>query len=521
MLLFAALIFKFPAQEAAKIGLWWITLDWSLRRFLISNRNSTGNYWIFWITQTLLGVQLVFVLVLNGFFGAMPQPTVIAQALSNTNSQEISEFIIAQRELLIKAGMLFLMALAIGRYTEKSICDKSVYSWKAQSVSNKLLVILIISFSALLHFNPTMMRSHPLFHPAVLAYRYVVASQQVERIAQDRLRVDVAKWDPKRTSDIPRTVILVIGESSNRANWGLYGYARDTTRELIHALNEVGGEFVYARRSFSTEAFTLASLKQALVPSFHSSMSGSSQDIPDIFQLAQAAGYETAWLSTQPAGEGWFAAIASSFDYSAFTNSGNWRDSSVTDFSLINELRKQLKRNDRKFKLIVLHTLGQHFFYDQRCPPGKSAYVGVEDVVTEQLRRLGRSSSTIEARNSYDSAIACGAFFLAEVLREARNAPAGREVIVHYFSDHGQEVGHNSDVASHSSVYESGFTIPMWTWSRGSLPDGFEKNIKLPFVLSDLPQLLHSLLAVRSRLYDENHDFSSVYYIPPEEPWSK
>jgi heptose-I-phosphate ethanolaminephosphotransferase len=328
-----------------------------------------------------------------------------------------------------------------------------------------------------------------------------------------------ASWQVRRVDDAPRTVVLVLGESDNRLNWGALGYPRDTTAPLTRALAALPGRAVLFRQGWSAEAFTLPSLRLALTPATLDD-AATWQAVPDITQLAQAAGYQVGWLSNQPAHEGWFAAMAKTAERRRFVNAGNWRDSNATDADLLPPLRDWLAAPPPPHEFIVLHLLGQHFHFRQRCPAGTHPWRDVQDdAVQRTMQAAGRSTAIRQARNDYDDAVQCGASVLGQITTLLHQQRPGRAVDLLYFSDHGQEVGHYRDFAGHSQQEVSGYAIPMLWWSRtadGGAPLAPPTGMAArPFRLDHIDQSVQRLLGISSRWYQPTLDVLAPGYQPP------
>ena len=473
-----------------------------------------------WLLNTLFALDLAAQLILVDFFGAMPQPAVVVEALVNTNKAETADFLQSHWVNIIKATLGLLLFWLFAYVETKFVItrpDKRTMSldkrWRFAEIA---FVMTGFLFVGLLHTNPTMMRGHPLLRFPVYWDRFQTAQAEIKEITQKRLLYFnkltqyIGEFDDQGTEDAQTIKVIIIGESSNRDNWSLYGYMRDTTEPLDKLVDAAPQNFQIFNSAYSTEPFTIKSLTKSLIFAVDQDEQHFVKG-PDIFQVAQRYGFKTTWLSNQPKGEGWFAAIADTFDHQTFINNGNWRDSSSTDIELLPHLKKTLDATQGSPHLIVIHILGQHFFYEQRCPSEQLRYEGTIDFVSETLKNKGRSARTINARNAYDSAVYCGATFLTQVINQltqhAKQSDTSIDLI--YFSDHGQEVGHNDDISSHSAIFESGYKIPLLTWH--SLPNqSAETTLDAYFELDQLPSTLMGFLNVKTPiLYTPNNDLFS------------
>jgi len=501
-------------QDAAKTTLWWFTLGGSLLALAQSlSARTAAKCWL--LLCLVFGLDSAVQGVVRGFFGALPQPSVIAEALANTTATESWGFVLGQRWAMAKSGLYALAWLIIGwlgarawRQAPPPRASRKRWGWLA----------LLLAFTGLLHANPSMLGHEPFLRWGVLYLRHQEARTQMQGLLREReaLWAQRGDWQARLQDAQPRTVVLFIGESGNRLNWGLYGYPRDTTEPLAHMFQSLGGQALVFRQARSTQAFTLPSLRLALTPATEQQPALWRQT-PDIVLLARAAGYRVHWLSNQPGQDGWLASLARGADTHLFINKGNWRDSSTEDDDLLPPLRQYLQQAAPAHELIVVHLLGQHFHYALRCGQQPGPYgQGTEDAVMQAMRAQGRSASIRQARNDYDNATHCGARSVAQLLQAVAQARAHRPVQALYFSDHGQEVGHFRDFAGHSEQDDSGYTVPLWVWRSAMASALNPAHLDAPIRLDTLDQALQAMLGLRSRWYQPQQDFLSAQYVPPQ-----
>jgi glucan phosphoethanolaminetransferase (alkaline phosphatase superfamily) len=166
-------------------------------------------------------------------------------------------------------------------------------------------------------------------------------------------------------SDTPEIVIMVIGESSRYDRWGINGYQRDTTPLLKQETNLVT----------LPDVITSVSATRLSVPVIIS-RKPATQALKDGFYeksfltAYKEAGFKTFWLSNQIS-FGQFDTPVSVFAKEAnviqFMNLGGFTNNSNFDQILLEPLQHAIADPAQK-KLIVLHTLGNHWNYSQRHP---------------------------------------------------------------------------------------------------------------------------------------------------------
>ena len=501
------------SQDAAKTTLWWFALGGGL---LALGRQWSGRTAarIWWLLCLVFGLDNAVQGVVRGFFGAFPQPGVIAEALANTTPSESWDFVLGQRGPIALGALYWVLWWVIGLLGSRAwrTATPPVHSRKRWG-----LLALLLAFAGLLHANPSMLGHEPFLRWGVVYMRHQQAREEMQNLvaARQALWAERAQWQARLDNDRAATVVVFIGESGNRMNWGLYGYPRDTTAPLAQAFQALGGQTLLFTQARSTQAFTLPSLRLALTPA-DEAQPQLWQSTPDFVLLARAAGYHVRWLSNQPGQDGWLASLARGADEHVFINSGNWRDSSTEDDDLLPVLRQKLQASTPTHELIVVHLLGQHFHYALRCGKQAGPFGRVtSDAVMQALQAQGRSAGIRQARNDYDDATYCGARSVARLLQEVAGARADRAVRALYFSDHGQEVGHQRDFAGHSERDESGYTVPLWVWSNALARPLSAQHLNAPVRLDTLEQALQTLMGLRSRWYLPSQDFLSPQYAPP------
>lgn len=484
--------------DAAKTTLWWFTLGASLLAIARPCSSRLAG-WVWFVISVCFAIDGATQGVIRGFFGVAPQASVIAEALANTNIAETLGFILEHRLNLIK-GLLFATVMITLGWKSRAIWWSDFYTpYKRPTL---LGFSALVAFTILLHFNGTMLAQQPLLRWIVVFQRHAQVQTEIASFESERQKLwaQNQQWQVQLLDPQERTVVVFIGESANRSNWQLFGYPRNTTGPLKEALDQLPGQTTLYANARSPQAFTLASLKLALTPA-NSKRPEIWNQTPDITFLAKAAGYHVSWLSNQPSNEGWFSAIARTADEKIFINHGNWRDSSAVDSDLAAPLDKRLNTTSPNHELIVIHLLGQHFHYAQRCPSSVAPFTGNDnDSVMQAMKAAGRSASTRNSRNEYDNAVYCGSQALASLLDTLYKARKDRAISAFYFSDHGQEVGHNRDFSGHSQEDESGYIIPVWTWVYQPGEKHQPHRIEMQsYSLDKADQTMQQLLRIRSR----------------------
>lgn len=99
------------------------------------------------------------------------------------------------------------------------------------------------------------------------------------------------------SGDAPRTLVLVIGESTQRGRMSLYGYPRETTPEL-DALHKTDPGLTVFNNVVTSRPYTIEILQQALTfadeknPDWYLTK-------PSLMNMMKQAGYKTFWITNQ------------------------------------------------------------------------------------------------------------------------------------------------------------------------------------------------------------------------------
>jgi heptose-I-phosphate ethanolaminephosphotransferase len=203
------------------------------------------------------------------------------------------------------------------------------------------------------------------------AYREVLAKYNPSR--KDILKVTGLD---KVSSSFDGNIIVLIGESTARHRMGIYGYFRETTRNLTRIKDDL---YVFTD-VISSDSYTTESLSDALT--FGSRNNNRPlYDLPDIITVAKKAGFFTAWLSNQNAAGVWDdtpSAMGREADMLKFHDpaSGKKFVRTVFDEQLVASLDKLLLERTDKKKLVFLHMMSTHFPYCDIIPDTYEDYAG-------------------------------------------------------------------------------------------------------------------------------------------------
>lgn len=227
----------------------------------------------------------------------------------------------------------------------------------------------------------------------------------------------------------PTTVVMVIGESSTRLHFGLYGYHRDTNPKLSSIKNELSiFKHVYASRPN-----TIESLEQIL--------SFANQSQPDLYKtkptlvaMMKQAGYKTFWISNQQtltARNTILTTFAKQTDKQIWLNNARSQNSYSFDEKVLAPFSEILKDKAEK-KLIIVHLIGTHMAYKYRYPKS------FDHFNDSQHLYAGLSEDKIQKINEYDNAIRYNDSIVYDLIQRLKST--NQHSMLTYFSDHGDDV---------------------------------------------------------------------------------
>jgi glucan phosphoethanolaminetransferase (alkaline phosphatase superfamily) len=252
--------------------------------------------------------------------------------------------------------------------------------------------------------------------------------------------------------------ILVIGESARRDSWSVYGYQRKTTPTL----EALDGEAVFFRHAVADANFTVC-----VVPILLTGMNPDQFDMHNIrgnlVDLAQEAGYSTAWLMNQDPHISLLTGVHA--DRMVYPPSFRTLASghSPLDETLLPHLRAEISRHGSA-RFIGLHTIGSHWEYDTRYPPSFERFGSGKGLT--YLSALNEKSDP-RVLDSYDNSVAYTDWFLGQVIKQARQLTV--PVTVTYIADHGEDLYVLDGNTGHGTATytQHQFDIPAFIWMNG------------------------------------------------------
>ena len=402
----------------------------------------------------------------------------------------------------------YLCAFAFLSLLFLAVIIKYDVSLPTKKVTGILLLIVISGslFSAC-QFAYKDAKNKEVFSPYILASRFAtytpffnlnyfaLAAKEHQRLLSIANTVPYFQLSVRDTGI--DTYVLIVGESVRVDNMSLYGYTRSTTPQVEAQRKQIK----LFNQAISGAPYTALSVPLSLTAD--SVLSHDIHNYPDnIINMANQAGFQTFWLSSQ----------------SAFRQNGTAVTSIAMrametvyvrgfDELLLPHLSQALQQNTQQKKLIVLHLNGSH-------EPACSAYP--------------QSSAVFQPQDDQDACYDNSIHYTDSLLGQVFELLKDRRASVMYFADHGLERDPTKkNVYFHGGreASQQAYHVPMFIWYSPVLGDGVDRttendifstaynnyliNAWMGVTKPEQPQTLEEVIAHYkgdSRVVDANHD---------------
>jgi heptose-I-phosphate ethanolaminephosphotransferase len=303
----------------------------------------------------------------------------------------------------------------------------------------------------------------------------------------------------------PATLVLVIGESTNRQRMSLYGYQRNTTPEL----DKLKDQLAVFDNVVTPRPYTIEALQQVLTfadeenPDLYLST-------PSLVSMMKQAGYKTFWITNQQTmtkRNTMLTTFSEQADEQVYLNNNRNQNAAQYDGDVIEPFNKALT-DPAPRKLIVVHLLGTHMSYQYRYPPTFDKFQNRDGVPA------GVRDDQVPTYNSYDNAVLYNDFVVSSLIKDyAKSDPNG---FLLYLSDHGEDVfdsvGHNTLGRNENKPTAPMYTIPFMAWASPKWRETHDWNLagdlQRPYSSS---HLIHTWADLAGLSFDElDHSKSLV-----------
>ncbi|AGI22900.1 hypothetical protein H681_05100 [Pseudomonas sp. ATCC 13867] len=346
--------------------------------------------------------------------------------------------------------------------------------------------------------------------PWQLVVGYAQYRQQLDNM--QKLLEQNASLPPLRnlqdsSGEAPRTLVLVLGESTTREHMHLYGYPRETTPNL-DALAAEGHNLTVFQNVVSPRPYTIEVMQQILTFGDEQNPDRFLTD-PSLINLMKQAGYKTFWITNQQTmtkRNTMLTTFSQQTDAQFYLNNQRNQNASQYDGVVLEPFEKALQDPAQK-KFIVIHLLGTHMDYRYRYPE-QYAHFNDRQGVPSAL-----SDDQVETYNFYDNAVLYNDFVVSSLIkRYAATDPNG---FLLYLSDHGEDVyssgNHDRLGRNEGAPTRPMYTIPFMLWTSSSWqaahPRDLQAAAKRPYSSS---HLIHTLSDLAGLSYDRFEPVKSL-----------
>lgn len=310
---------------------------------------------------------------------------------------------------------------------------------------------------------------------------------------------------------VPKTIVVVIGESLTRNHMSLYGYGRMTNP----VLSRYGEELLVYRDVISPQVHTIPVLRSVLTLSDRSNPDNIKEK-PSLFELFNRAGYSTSLITNQPFG----GRFQTSYDLllNLSQNIYDLSSDSQPDEIILPVLKNILNTKSKENKLILIHLIGNHVAYEFRYTPSFNQFKNKEDGISELTDY--RDQQAIHTIDKYDNSVLYNDSVVSSMIGLLKEQ-TDQELAFIYFSDHGEEVYDFRKFSGHAyekaSTYMCEIPFLVWlspTYLKGRADLVVDKN--RPFSTSDFLYSLSNLAGIEYSDYDKTKSLFSPHFSPSE-----
>ena len=404
-------------------------------------------------------------------FGVYLDPAMVRNAL-RTDLHEARE-VIGWR---LGASLLLLAALPAGWLWRQPLVRRPwlrALGWRLATLALAVVVIvaaLAAAFQPLASLMRNQRELRYLITPANAVYSVASVALRERAVAGPRLPLgrDAQLGASFAGRSRPAVVVLVVGETARAANWGLNGYARQTTPLLAQIAQQMPPRLVNFTNVTSCGTDTETSL-----PCMFAAIGRRDYDerrirgTENLLHLLATAGVGQRWVDNQSGCKGVCDAIPNT-TVAALAPPGLCEGGRCLDEGLLFGLAESLPKL-RGAQLVVLHQLGNHGpAYFRRVPPAFERFAPI--CRSNDLHRCTRE----EIVNAYDNALLYTDHVLAQLIGRLQGLSAQVDSAVLYVSDHGESLGERR-LYLHGMPYaiapDEQTRVPMVMW----VSDGFAR----------------------------------------------
>lgn len=468
-----------------------------------------------WTVKPLLAVLIVASAAASHFmdrFGIHLDPSMLRNVL-RTDFAEARELLgwALLAHLALHAGLPLALLWQV-RVTQRrsALRSASVRAGAIVAAAGTAAVALLLVFQP---FSSLMRNNKQLRHlitPANILWSVARVSAADARDAvrlREPIGLDARLAPGAATLRRPRLLVVVVGETARSANWGLNGYARQTTPQL-------------ARLPLVNfpDVTSCGTNTEVSVPCMFAPVGRRAYDedrirgSESLLHLLARAGVQVHWRDNQSGCKGVCDGLPGDA-VAALNPAGLCREGRCPDEALLFDLDRRLGAAHGT-QVLVLHMIGNHGpAYFRRYPPAFARFLPACE--HDDLERCTRE----EIVNAYDNALLYTDQVLASLVARLQAHAGSVDAAMLYVSDHGESLG-ESRLYLHGMPYAIAPTeqtrVPMVMW----ISDGFaraagvddaclRRRAQQPASHDHLFHTVLGMLDVRTALYERDWDLTA------------
>lgn len=422
------------------------------------------------------GLVLLVIAASNSYFmftyGVVIDPTMMANT-AQTDVREVRD--------LLSWSMLVVLGLGVvlpgwwwWRQPVQTLPALRLAGKQMGLAALAFLVTLVVVWASFQDLASTM-RNHKslryMLNPFNTVYggaRLLVGQTQQARMPLQTLGEDAAMAAKDGASGPAPLIVLVVGETVRAANFGLSGYARNTTPQLQQL--QASGELTYFSDVSSCGTNTQVSVPCMFSHLGREAFAKSNAPYENLLDVLQRAGMNVLWLDNQSGCKGVCDRIANA-ETRELKDPKLCPDGECFDeimLSLLPEKLAQLEAGGRSSAgtVVVMHQMGNHGpAYYKRTPEAMKVFQ------PECRSNVLQDCAAQDIVNAYDNAVHYTDHFLGKTVNWLKDQK--RPTAMLYVSDHGESLGEKG-LYLHGMPYvmapKEQTHVPMALWMSASMP---------------------------------------------------
>ena len=344
----------------------------------------------------------------------------------------------------------------------------------------------------------------------VVGYRkYLEQLGDMQQLLADNAKIAPLQQLQDAQAGLPSTLVLVIGESTNRQRMSLYGYPRETTPRL----DKLRDQLAVFDNVVTPRPYTIEALQQVLT--FADEQNPDAYlSTPSIMNMMKQACYTTYWITNQQTmtkRNTMLTTFSKQADEQVYLNNNLNQNARQYDGDVLKPFSKILADSAPR-KFIVIHLLGTHMSYKYRYPDEYDQFTdrkGVPDWVTDDQ---------LPTYNSYDNAVLYNDFVVSSLIDEfSATKPNG---FLLYLSDHGEAVfdSPKGNVLGRNEGKPTApmYTIPFMLWTseqwRSHSPANYQADLSRPYSSANLIHTWADLAGLKATELDSSKSLVSANF---------